>query len=88
MIIHVIGQISYKEGCLEKVVLELIKWENKKMVKNSLEEIIKVHKRYNFTYKSEKEAKNYIKSKLASILYLVMINNKLIWHFGLISGDI
>jgi hypothetical protein len=63
MIIHVIGQISYKEGCMEKVVLELIKWENKEMVKNSLEEIIKVHKRYNFAYKSEKEAKNYINSK-------------------------
>lgn len=63
MIIHVIGQISYKEGCLEKVVLDLKNWENDDLVKKSLEEIIKVHQRYNFAFKSEKEAKNYIKSK-------------------------
>jgi hypothetical protein len=63
MVIHVIGQISYKEGCLETVILEIMNWENKELVKKSLEEIIKVHKRYNFAYKSEKEAKSYIKSK-------------------------
>jgi hypothetical protein len=63
MIIHVIGQISYKEGCLETVVLDLKNWENEDLVKKSLEEIIKVHQRYNFASKSEKEAKNYIKSK-------------------------
>lgn len=63
MIIHVIGQISYKEGCLETVVLDLKNWENEDLVKKSLEEIIKVHQRYNFSSKSEKEAKNYIKSK-------------------------
>lgn len=63
MIIHVIGQISYKEGCLETVVLDLKNWENKELVKKSLEEIIKVHQRYKFAAKSEKDAKNYIKSK-------------------------
>lgn len=63
MIIHVIGQISYKEGCLETVILDLKNWENEGLVKKSLEEIIKVHQRYNFAFKSEKEAKNYIKSK-------------------------
>jgi len=63
MVIHVIGQISYKEGCLEIVVLELMNWENKELVKDSLEEVVKVHKRYNFAYKSEKEAKSYIETK-------------------------
>lgn len=63
MVIHVIGQISYKEGCLETVVLDLIGWENKELVKKSLLEIINVHQMYNFAYKSEKEAKSYIKSK-------------------------
>ncbi len=63
MIIHVIGQISYKEGCLETVVLDLMNWENKELVKDFLEEIVKVHKRYNFAYKSEKETKSYIESK-------------------------
>lgn len=63
MIIHVIGQISYKEGCLEKVVLDLKNWENEDLVKKSLEEIIKVHQRYNFAVKSENEAISYIKSK-------------------------
>ncbi|MDO8870939.1 MAG: HEAT repeat domain-containing protein [Methanobacteriaceae archaeon] len=63
MIIHVIGQISYKEGCLETVVLDLKNWENEDLVKKSLEEIIKVHQRYNFAVKSESEAISYIKSK-------------------------
>ncbi len=47
-LIHVIGQISYKKGCLPKVISSLNKWKNKELVFEALEEIIDVHseKRY------------------------------------------
>lgn len=60
MIIHVLGQISYKKGCLEKVVAELGQWENQEMVQEALQEIINVHKRYKFAAKSPEEALKYI----------------------------
>lgn len=63
MIIHVIGQISYKKGCLEKVIVSLLNWENDELVMDALEEIMDVHKRYKFSDKSVKEAEDYIKSK-------------------------
>ncbi len=46
MVIHVIGQISYKKGCLEEVILHLNGWQNTELVKSALFEIIKVHKSY------------------------------------------
>jgi len=61
-IIHVLGQISYKEGCLEKVITALKGWENQELVQDSLNEILEVHKRYKFASKSLEEAKNYIKA--------------------------
>lgn len=61
-VIHVIGQISYKKGCLEKVISELKKWNNKELVEKALAEIIDVHKRYEkFSAKTAKEAEEYIK---------------------------
>lgn len=64
-LVHVLSQISYKRGCLEKVVAELKRWENKKLVERAIEEILDVHKRYkNFSAKSYEEAKEYIKSHL------------------------
>lgn len=60
-LIHVIGQISYKKGCLETVVEHLKSWENKQLVNEALEEIIDVHNRYrNFFALTQKEAKEYI----------------------------
>ncbi len=32
MVVHVLGQISYKKGCLEKVVGALKIWENRELV--------------------------------------------------------
>lgn len=62
MLIHVVGQIAYKEGCLEKVVEHLKSWENKEVVRKSTDEIIEVHERYkNFSYLSTKEAETLIK---------------------------
>jgi HEAT repeat protein len=64
MIIHVLGQISYKKGCLEKVVADLRHWENQEMVREALQEIINVHKRYKFAAKSPEEARKYIDENL------------------------
>ncbi len=64
-IIHVISQISYKDGCLEKVVEDLKTWRNNHIVKQSVEEIIKVHERYEkFSAKSLDEASEYIEKNL------------------------
>jgi len=60
-LVHVIGQISYKKGCLETVVRELKSWKNTDLVQDALEEIIDVHERYrNFAVKTQKEAIKYI----------------------------
>jgi 3-methyladenine DNA glycosylase AlkD len=67
MLIHVIGQISYKKDCLEKVVAELKGWENKDLVEAALVEIVAVHERYkNFSAKTTAEAKKYIKNQFNS----------------------
>ncbi|MDE5416021.1 HEAT repeat domain-containing protein [Alkalihalobacterium chitinilyticum] len=63
MVIHVFGQISYKKGCLEKVVSALLKWENKELVNEALVEILDVHVRYqDFSDKTYQKAKEYIDS--------------------------
>lgn len=60
-LVHVLGQIAYKKGCLETVVTDLKKWKNKELVKDALDEIIDVHNRYkNFSVKTQKEAIQYI----------------------------
>jgi hypothetical protein len=62
-LVHVIGQIAYKKGCLEKVIEHLKTWENREVVKKSLDEIIIVHERYkNFSFMTKKEAEDYIKN--------------------------
>lgn len=47
-LVHVIGQISYKKGCLPKVIKALNNWDNKELVRDAVDEIIDVHseKRY------------------------------------------
>lgn len=60
-LVHVLGQIAYKQGCLETVVSDLKTWENKQLVADALEEIIDVHDRYkDFAVKTQKEAIAYI----------------------------
>ncbi len=64
MIVHVLSQISYKKGCLEKVVSDLKMWENKEIVEKALKEILDVHKRYKrFSAKSYDEARYYIEEQ-------------------------
>jgi hypothetical protein len=60
-LVHVIGQISYKKGCLKIVIEHLNNWENKQLVADALEEIIDVHYRYrNFSAMTQDEVKQYI----------------------------
>lgn len=60
-LVHVIGQISYKKGCLKTVIAHLKRWENKPLVEEALEEIIQVHDRYkNFSALTQDEARQYI----------------------------
>ena len=60
-LVHVLGQIAYKKGCLETVIAHLNTWKNKKVVEEALEEIIDVHERYkNFSVLTQDEAIKYI----------------------------
>jgi vesicle coat complex subunit len=68
MIIHVIGQISYKKGCLEKVVENLKSWTNKELVLDAANEIVKVHTRYKFATRTPEDAEAYIKKHLTCYL--------------------
>lgn len=61
VVIHVLGQISYKKGCLEVVIDALKKWKNREIVQSALTEILETHKAYEkFSAKSYLEAKKYI----------------------------
>jgi 3-methyladenine DNA glycosylase AlkC len=60
-LVHVLGQIAYKKGCLQTVVEHLKSWNNKELVQEALEEIIDVHHRYrNFSYLTQEQAREYI----------------------------
>lgn len=66
-LVHVLGQIAYKKGCLQTVVADLNTWENKELVADALEEIIDVHHRYrNFSVLTQEEARSYIKENYES----------------------
>jgi HEAT repeat protein len=68
-LVHVIGQIAYKKGCLETVVGNLKSWENKVLVKDALMEIIDVHDRYkNFSFRNQQQAIDYIQNEMAEYL--------------------
>ena len=61
MVIHIIGQISYKRGCLEKVVAALKLWDDKEFLSECEKEIIEVHRNYGkFCALSPKEAEEYL----------------------------
>ncbi len=63
MLIHVIGQIAYKKGCLSVVAADLIGWENKALVKEAVDEIILVHDSYkNFAALTQQQAIDYLAS--------------------------
>lgn len=60
-LVHVLGQIAYKKGCLATVVEHLKSWQNKELVLEALDEIIDVHERYkDFAILSQEDAIGYI----------------------------
>ena len=60
-LVHVLGQIAYKKGCLETVIEDLKNWDNEEVVKKAIDEIIDVHHRYrNFSILTQAQAKKYI----------------------------
>ena len=62
-LVHVLGQIAYKKGCLKTVIADLKTWENKELVSDAIEEIIDVHDRYrNFAAMTQEEARAYIQN--------------------------
>ncbi len=60
-LVHVIGQIAYKNGCLQTVVAHLNTWKNKALIEKALDEIVDVHERYKkFAVSTQQEAIDYI----------------------------
>jgi HEAT repeat protein len=60
-LVHVIGQIAYKKGCLQTVIADLNTWENKGLTDDAVEEIIDVHHRYrDFSILTQEQAIAYI----------------------------
>jgi hypothetical protein len=60
-LVHVIGQIAYKQGCLKTVIADLNTWENKALTNDAIEEIIDVHYRYrNFSVLTQQQVIDYI----------------------------
>lgn len=60
-LVHVLGQIAYKKGCLETVVKTLQNWENQELVEKALDEIVDVHERYkSFSVLTQQQAIAYI----------------------------
>lgn len=61
-LVHVIGQIAYKKGCIETVIADLNTWENRGLTDAAVEEIIDVHHRYrNFSVLTQEQAIEYVK---------------------------
>ena len=78
MLIHVLGQIAYKKGCLEIVIRALNEWDNQELVEKTLEEIAEVHGRYrNFASMTQQEAINYIEKN-----YIKFSKNKNFYSIG------
>lgn len=66
-LVHVLGQIAYKKGCLPIVVTALLAWKNKALVAAAFQEIISVHERYrNFAFLSAEAAASYIATASAA----------------------
>lgn len=60
-LVHVLGQIAYKNGCLKTVVAHLKTWKNKELVEKALDEIVDVHNRYKkFSALTQQQAIDYI----------------------------
>ncbi|MBD3197751.1 MAG: HEAT repeat domain-containing protein [Candidatus Lokiarchaeota archaeon] len=64
-LIHVLGQISYKDGCLPKVLRDLKTWNNESLIKEALNEIVSVHKNYDFSKYTNKEVQKLVENQFS-----------------------
>ncbi len=67
MLVHVLGQISYKSGCLETVIQELKTWHNRTLVKKAVDAILKVHTEQDYCVYSLVDAQAYIRREISDI---------------------
>jgi hypothetical protein len=63
-IAHVVGQCSYKEGCLETTLKELSHWKDKELVWKAAESILEVHREQTYCYYTYVEAKRLVAKAL------------------------
>lgn len=64
MLVHVLGQISYKKGCLHYVSKQVKAWGNSTIFPRYVEEVIEVHGRYEkFSEFSQQEVIEYFKMR-------------------------
>ncbi|MEJ2053924.1 MAG: DNA alkylation repair protein [Calditrichaceae bacterium] len=69
MLIHIIGQISYKKGCIEKVTRELKTWDDRDFVADCKKEIINVHKNYEkFSFLNPSEVVKYLSENFQMVI--------------------
>lgn len=75
-LVHVIGQIAYKKGCLLKVLSHLKGWDNQSLVTAALLEVADVHYRYrNFAALTQEEAIRHMKEHFPSIKFNNCVSN-------------
>jgi HEAT repeat protein len=67
MLVHVLGQISYKPGCLETVIQELKTWRNRELVKKAVAAILEVHAEQDYPVYSLADAAAYIRREIGDI---------------------
>jgi len=69
MIVHVLGQISYKTKCLQIVVEALLQWENRELVEEAVQEIYRVNINYErFSAMAVIEVRDYLNEKFGMAL--------------------
>lgn len=68
MIAHVLGQCSYKEGCLGKVVEELAQWKNVELVQKAVDSILDIHRNQRYCFYTYEEAGRYIRKQLGTVI--------------------
>ncbi len=65
MLVHVLGQISYKKGCLHFVAPQVKEWENKALYPLYQKEVIDVHGRYEkFSEYTQREVIGYFEDSI------------------------
>ena len=68
MVVHVLGQISYKSGCLDIVIRELKTWHDRDLVKRAIGAMRAVHAEQAYCTHSLEDANALIRAELGEDL--------------------